>query len=71
MRSLYLVVREGENADDGNDVLVLDDSEILRAVGSLIARRLGVGSLPRPLRSVADRPRKEPDHVTAQEDHSD
>jgi hypothetical protein len=56
MRSLFLVVREGENPDEADDVLVLDDVEILRAVGSLIARRLGVGSIPRPLRSIADRP---------------
>ena len=49
-------VREGETPDEADDVLVLDDREILRAVGSLIARRLGVGSIPRPLRSVANRP---------------
>jgi hypothetical protein len=71
MRSLYLVVREGENADEGDDLLVLDDSEILRAVGSLIARRLGVGSIPQPLHSIADRPRSGRDRVTAEEDRSD
>ena len=67
MRSLYLVVREGENADEADDVLILDDSEILRAVGSLIARRLGIRNI-RPLRSIADGPRSGPDRATAQEE---
>jgi hypothetical protein len=59
--ALFIIIREGETSEDGDDLLVVDDAQLVCTLGSLIARRLGVGSTPRPLRSIADRPLSEPD----------
>jgi len=52
---LVIAVRAGE----GDDLLVIDDKEILNALGRLLAQRLGVNlvptrSTPRPLHPVPD-----------------
>src|SRR5262245_20249913 len=39
--AFFIVVREGETSDDADDLLVLDDDQLVRTLGSLIARRLG------------------------------
>lgn len=55
---LFVVVRRGDPSDAENaiDVVVVDDEQLVRTFGSLIAKRLGGRSItappPQPLRPV-------------------
>ena len=55
---LFVVVRRGDPADAENaiDIVVVDDQQLVRTFGSLIAKRLGGHPLtalaPQPLRPV-------------------
>jgi hypothetical protein len=63
---LFLVVRRGDpaNQEQAVDVYVFDDEPLLRALGSLIAKRLGGRPLtapaPQPLHPVRTTPEGEP-----------
>jgi len=60
---LFIVVREGETSDDADDLLVVDDDQLVRTLGSLIASRLGgrpfTTVAPQPLRPVRTTPHGE------------
>jgi hypothetical protein len=59
----FIVVREGATSDDADDLLVVDDDQLVRTFGSLIAKRLGgrqlMAEAPQPLRPVRPVPQRE------------
>jgi len=61
--ALFIRVSEGETADAADDLYLIDDPEVVQALGTLIARRFSARflgtSAPRPLRPVA--PKSEPE----------
>jgi hypothetical protein len=54
--ALFIRVSEGETADAADDLYLIDDPEVVQALGTLIAKRLGGRPLtapaPQPLRPV-------------------
>jgi hypothetical protein len=53
MSRLFLVVRSGPSNECADDLLIVDDEALLRDVGRLLARRLGLSeSHVRALRPV-------------------
>jgi hypothetical protein len=52
---LYVIIREGPNPEESRPVFISNDARLTRAIGQLVAERLGVPSAPRPIRPPSDK----------------